>query len=159
MSETSVNTNNITQTDELNKCEEVKTPDLVMTNNGDCSGHPESSEMPVVNAANYDLNKFKLIRILNNNTRNKSIALLGKFPDLSDTDRAIVIFEKQAFQESDVATKNENETNGNEEEQVLTQKNADKVSYFGNNLKVQTEFINNIYGSYQCIPPPDLSGK
>ena len=158
MSETSVNTNNVTETDKLNKCDEVKTPDLVVTNNVDCSGHPESSEMPVINAANYDLNKFQLVRILNNNTRNKSIALLGKFPDLSDTDRAIVIFEKKAFQESDVATKNDDQMNDNKE-QVVTQNNADKVSYFDNNLKVQTEFINNIYGSYQCIPPPELSGK
>ncbi|TMW53850.1 hypothetical protein DOY81_001135 [Sarcophaga bullata] len=156
MSKTSVNTNNITQTDELNKCEEIKTSDLAATNNGNCSGHTESSEMSDVNEASYDLNKFQLQRILNNNTRNKSIALLGKFPYLSDTDRAIVIFEKRAFQESDVATKDSVETNGNKE-QVVAQTTADSVSYFGNNLKVQTEFINNIYGSYQCIPPPELS--
>lgn len=106
--------------------------------------------------ANYDLNNFKLERILNNNTRNKSIALLGSFPDLSKNDSAIVILEKKAFRESDVSTKNE--SNGSLEE---TEKSTATVqtSYFGNDLKIQTDFINNIYGSYQCTPPAELSGK
>lgn len=117
----------------------------------------EQLEADKASVANYDLNNFKLERILNNNTRNKSIALLGSFPDLSKNDSAVVILEKKAFRESDVSTKNE--SNGSLEE---TEKNTAMVqtrSYFGNDLKIQTDFINNIYGSYQCTPPAELSGK
>uniref|UniRef100_T1P8I4 m7GpppX diphosphatase n=1 Tax=Musca domestica TaxID=7370 RepID=T1P8I4_MUSDO len=43
--------------------------------------------------------------------------------------------------------------NGTKDEEV-----HDRVSYFGNDLKVQTHFINNVYGSYQCTPPAELNG-
>uniref|UniRef100_A0A1B0BTG2 Transcription initiation factor TFIID subunit 12 domain-containing protein n=1 Tax=Glossina palpalis gambiensis TaxID=67801 RepID=A0A1B0BTG2_9MUSC len=89
----------------------------------------------------------------------KSIALLGCFPEQSDTDKALAIFEKQAFRESEVAT--ESEQSG----QQLLEKNCENnvkdtslMSYFCGDLKVQTEFINDIYGSYQCVPPVELSG-
>ncbi|KAL9872289.1 m7GpppX diphosphatase-like [Glossina fuscipes fuscipes] len=107
----------------------------------------------------YNLTNFRLQRILNNNTRNKSIALLGCFPEQSDADKAVVIFEKQAFRESKVAT--ESDQSGKQ----LLEKNCENnvkdtslMSYFCSDLKVQTEFINDIYGSYQCVPPVELSG-
>ncbi|KAL9888280.1 m7GpppX diphosphatase-like [Glossina fuscipes] len=107
----------------------------------------------------YNLTNFRLQRILNNNTRNKSIALLGCFPEQSDADKAVVIFEKQAFRESEVAT--ESDQSGKQ----LLEKNCENnvkdtslMSYFCSDLKVQTEFINDIYGSYQCVPPVELSG-
>jgi len=34
-----------------------------------------------------------------------------------------------------------------------------KPSYFSADLKVRTDFINNIYGSFQCVPNPELCGK
>lgn len=155
MPETLVNT-------EIVKCE-ADAPVKSECNNQETS--------PTVAVPTYDLNKFRLQHILNNNTRNKSIALLGNFPDLSASDRAIVIFEKKAFQESDVATVKENEEkNGKDEngkkevavEKVLKTEEEEsliKPTYFCSDLKVQTEFINNIYGSYQCTPPAKLSGK
>uniref|UniRef100_A0A1B0C0Z1 m7GpppX diphosphatase n=1 Tax=Glossina palpalis gambiensis TaxID=67801 RepID=A0A1B0C0Z1_9MUSC len=107
----------------------------------------------------YNLTNFRLQRILNNNTRSKSIALLGCFPEQSDADKAVVIFEKQAFRESEVAT--ESDQSGKQ----LLEKNCENnvkdtslMSYFCSDLKVQTEFINDIYGSYQCVPPVELSG-
>uniref|UniRef100_A0A1B0C0Z0 m7GpppX diphosphatase n=1 Tax=Glossina palpalis gambiensis TaxID=67801 RepID=A0A1B0C0Z0_9MUSC len=107
----------------------------------------------------YNLTNFRLQRILNNNTRNKSIALLGCFPEQSDADKAVVIFEKQAFRGSEVAT--ESDQSGKQ----LLEKNCENnvkdtslMSYFCSDLKGQTEFINDIYGSYQCIPPVELSG-
>lgn len=47
-----------------------------------------------IKSPTYDLTKFRLKRILNNNSKSKSITLLGTFPDLSETDAAIVVFEK-----------------------------------------------------------------
>ncbi|XP_055853182.1 m7GpppX diphosphatase [Episyrphus balteatus] len=89
---------------------------------------------------NYDISKLKLTKILNNNTVRKSIALLGTFPDISESDQALVIFEKNAFTESD----------------VQTDANAEK-SFFSPKTKTNVEFINNIYGSFQCIPEGDLN--
>lgn len=161
MPETLVNNDGITPANKETQCEVDKTVDTPEVAEDKCDNQ---EELVVKDLASYDLNKFHLQRILNNNTRNKSIALLGSFPDLSDSDNAIVIFEKQAFQETDVATTgehaekngkepNDNDTTTKEIEEVLT-----KPSYFCSDLKVQTEFINNIYGSYQCTPPDKLSG-
>ncbi|XP_075145540.1 decapping enzyme, scavenger [Haematobia irritans] len=103
---------------------------------------------PQENNPSYDLRKFQLERILNNNTRSKSISLLGTFPE-SNEEKAIVHLEKQAFQESDVATSNGTNDIGKE---------GTSTSYFHRDLQVQTDFINNVYGSYQCKPPAELSG-
>uniref|UniRef100_A0A1B0BF45 m7GpppX diphosphatase n=1 Tax=Glossina palpalis gambiensis TaxID=67801 RepID=A0A1B0BF45_9MUSC len=76
-----------------------------------------------------------------------------------DTDKAVVIFEKQAFRESEVATESD------QSEKQLLEKNCKNnvkdtslMSYFCSDLTVQTEFINDIDGSYQCVPPVELSG-
>ncbi|XP_060645291.1 m7GpppX diphosphatase [Drosophila nasuta] len=101
-----------------------------------------------IKSPSYDLKKFKLKRILNNNSKAKSITLLGTFPDLSETDTAIVVFEKNAYRESDVATEAEVAAEKEKEEQ--------KPTYFSSDLKVRTDFINNIYGSFQCVPNQEL---
>ncbi|KAH8264213.1 hypothetical protein KR038_004508 [Drosophila bunnanda] len=98
------------------------------------------------NSPTYDLSKFRLKRILSNNSVRKSISLLGTFPDLSETDDAIVVFEKNAYRESDVATQSNSE------------ESPKKPSYFTADLKVDTEFVNNIYGSFQVVPSRDLCG-
>ncbi|XP_017026207.1 m7GpppX diphosphatase [Drosophila kikkawai] len=108
---------------------------------------PEPAEKSTEsNLPTYDLSKFRLKRILSNNSVRKSISLLGTFPDLSETDDAIVVFEKNAYRESDVAT------------QPLSEESPKKPSYFSADLKVDTEFVNNIYGSYQVVPSRDLCG-
>lgn len=50
-----------------------------------------------------------------------------------------------AYRESDVAT----------EESTAPES---KPSYFSTELKVRTDFINNIYGSFQCVPSQELCG-
>ncbi|KAH8417367.1 hypothetical protein KR222_009876 [Zaprionus bogoriensis] len=97
----------------------------------------------------YDLSKFRLSRILNNNSRSKSITLLGTFPNLSEKDAAIVVFEKNAYRESDVATEAPTEGSAGSEA---------KPSYFSSELKVRTDFVNNIYASFQCVPSQELCG-
>uniref|UniRef100_W8B4G5 m7GpppX diphosphatase n=1 Tax=Ceratitis capitata TaxID=7213 RepID=W8B4G5_CERCA len=102
---------------------------------------PTSEE---VTKASYDLSKFKLTRILQNNTLRKTIALLGTFPDVSDNDLAVLLLEKQAFKEQDVQTAHDNTL-----ETV--------PSIFSDALQVCTEFINNIYGSFKCVPSAELN--
>ncbi|XP_017044213.1 m7GpppX diphosphatase [Drosophila ficusphila] len=107
---------------------------------------PEPVESSEVKSPSYDLSKFRLKRILTNNSVRKSISLLGTFPDLSETDDAIVVFEKNAYRESDVATG------------APSEEPPKKPSYFNADLKVDTEFVNNIYGSFQVVPSRDLCG-
>ncbi|KAH8268111.1 hypothetical protein KR026_000108 [Drosophila bipectinata] len=107
---------------------------------------PAPAESPEAKSASYDLSKFRLKRILSNNSVRKSISLLGTFPDLSETDDAIVVFEKNAYRESDVAT------------DPAAEESPKKPSYFSSDLKVATEFVNNIYGSFQVVPSRDLCG-
>lgn len=92
-----------------------------------------------VEIPNYQISKFKLTKILSNNTNRKTITVLGSFPDTSETDKAVILLEKNAFKENDVK---ESENN-----------------YFTDKLETKIEFINNIYGSFQCFPPADLNGK
>ncbi|KAH8318639.1 hypothetical protein KR074_000123 [Drosophila pseudoananassae] len=107
---------------------------------------PAPAESPEAKSPSYDLSKFRLKRILSNNSVRKSISLLGTFPDLSETDDAIVVFEKNAYRESDVAT------------DPAAEESPKKPSYFSSDLKVATEFVNNIYGSFQVVPSRDLCG-
>lgn len=88
----------------------------------------------------YDLKKFKLSKILSNNTNRKTVVLLGAFPDLSEDDLALVILEKSAFTEENVSTENDK-------------------NYFLNFQKVDNDLVNNIYGSYRCYPNGDLNGE
>uniref|UniRef100_A0A034W744 m7GpppX diphosphatase n=1 Tax=Bactrocera dorsalis TaxID=27457 RepID=A0A034W744_BACDO len=97
-----------------------------------------------VTAPSYNLAKFKLTRILQNNTLRKTIALLGTFPDVSENDIAVLLLEKQAFKERDVQTELDN-----------ISEPAPRI--FSDSLQVNTEFINNIYGSFQCVPSSELN--
>lgn len=90
---------------------------------------------------NYDISKFKLTKILNNNTFRKTIALLGTFPDLSESDQAVIVFERNAFAESEVQT-----DTGKTDKSIFSPK-----------TKTNVDFINNVYGSFQCIPDSDLN--
>lgn len=45
----------------------------------------------------FDFANFRVNSILTNNTKNKTVCLVGNFVDRSETDRAIVILEKTAF--------------------------------------------------------------
>ncbi|XP_017855862.1 PREDICTED: m7GpppX diphosphatase [Drosophila arizonae] len=108
---------------------------------------PKLNVSSEIKSPTYDLTKFHLKRILSNNSKCKSITLLGTFPDISETDAAIVVFEKNAYRESDVAT------------EVPADQEADsspKPSYFSTDLQVRTDFINNIYASFQCVPTQEL---
>ncbi|XP_039970829.1 m7GpppX diphosphatase [Bactrocera tryoni] len=97
-----------------------------------------------VTAPSYNLAKFKLTRILQNNTLRKTIALLGTFPDVSEDDVAVLLLEKQAFKERDVQTELDNIS-------------EPTPRIFSDSLQVNTEFINNIYGSFQCVPSSELN--
>lgn len=90
----------------------------------------------------YKLTDFKLEKILNNNTNRKLVCLLGTFPSISDTEKVVIILEKTCFAEKNLQTDEENIT----------------IGYFSDKVITQTEFINNIYGSFNLLPPSELNG-
>lgn len=165
MPKTSINNEIVKSTEEVNISDDEEIGSKITIAENESNNQESLKAEPSAEQVNYDLKKFSLQRILHNNTRNKSIALLGNFSDLSESDKAIVIFEKKAFRESDVdinagqqqENSDEEGKNGNQEHMEEIEPTVEKTTYFCDDLKVQTEFINNIYGSYQCTPPAQLS--
>lgn len=98
----------------------------------------------------YDLSTFQLKRILNNNSKVKTISVLGTFPSEQSadiTEPAIVVLEKTAFTDFDVNTQAVGDTDG-------TQRR-----YFSLETRIKQEFINDIYGNFQCFPIPAINSN
>lgn len=99
----------------------------------------------------YDLSTFRLERILSNSSKTKSICVLGTFPSQEtaeiDTQPAIVVLEKTAFTDDDVKTLADDECNGVQRR------------YFSLETQLKQEFINDIYGNFQCFPIPAINSN
>ena len=77
---------------------------------------------------------FELLRVLNENSQRKMVCLEGKF-GADDTNKAVVIMEKTPFSE-DIAR------------QILTK-----------DTQTHRDIQNDIYGTLQLYPQPQLNGK
>lgn len=114
----------------------------------------------------YDLAHFKPIRILNNNSTHKSVSLLGHFGNLSRDDYAIIVLEKTAFTEGQLVQSSVTKANSGDDVET-SQKNseseqrepitADERSFFSTKSQLRTEFINDIYGNFQCVTDPEIN--
>ncbi|XP_058117049.1 m7GpppX diphosphatase [Anopheles ziemanni] len=89
----------------------------------------------------YDLSRFRTVRVLNNNSTHKSVCLLGHFTNLSTEQYAIVVLEKRAFTEA----------------QVTTAATSSSHTFFTSSSRLETEFINDIYGNFVCTVDPALN--
>lgn len=101
----------------------------------------------------YDLSKFRLERILNNNSKSKTICVLGTFPSQQSADTtepAIVVLEKTAFTEIDVRTHSDDDDDG---------LNTIQPRFFSLETQLKQEFINDIYGNFQCFPIPAINSN
>lgn len=109
----------------------------------------------------YDLSTFRLTKILSNNSRAKTICVLGKFVDkLTDiSDRpAIILLEKTAFTDANVCTVSP--INADEANDVTaTDTEPHSKTYFCSKTELKQEFTNDIYGQFQCFPSPDINSK
>lgn len=96
---------------------------------------------------NFDLTKFRLEKILNNNSQSKSICIFGQFlsENPSNHRNAIILFEKIAFTEENVKTENA--------------ENLNCASFFTSTTELKEVFINDIYGNFKCIPNAELNSK
>lgn len=115
----------------------------------------------------FDLTTFRLTKILSNNSRAKTICVLGEFPDelIDATGRpAIVLLEKTAFIDANVRTASSTHDDTGDAttvdiDAVATDDESDSKTYFCSQTKLKQEFINDIYGQFQCFPPPDINSK
>lgn len=109
----------------------------------------QSDSQPVVgggedngnDGSKFQLSQFELVRILSNNSTQKSVALLGHFRDLSRENQAIVTLEKTAFTEA----------------QLQTSESDSSSSFFTTKSQLRTEFINDIYGNFLCLADPEIN--
>ena len=110
-----------------------------MSDNNSSSLSSDASDLASASKKiSYDLTKFFLESVLTNNTKSKSVCLLGSFKHLSETDQAIIILEKTAF----------------------TQENlSGDQSYFSALSEFKETFVNDIYGNFQCFPNPDINSN
>lgn len=102
----------------------------------------------------YDLSTFRLERILNKNSKTKTICVLGTFPSQQSpdaTEPAIVVLEKTAFTDYDVNT---HQNDDNDDDNGTTQR-----SYFSLETQLKKEFVNDIYGNFLCFPLPAINSK
>lgn len=102
----------------------------------------------------YDLSTFQLDRILSNNSKSKTICVLGTFPSqqsADSTEPAIVVFEKTAFTEDDVNTLHDK----HDDDELNTKPRR----YFSLETQLKQEFINDIYGNFQCFPIPAINSN
>lgn len=115
----------------------------------------------------YDLTAFRLTRILSSNSRAKTICVLGKFVDGRGdaSDRpAIVLLEKTAFTDANVSTiPTANDDDATLAAAVETNNDTDtqpnSKTFFCSQTELKQEFVNDIYGQFQCFPHPDINSN
>ncbi|EDS26989.1 histidine triad protein member [Culex quinquefasciatus] len=108
------------------------------------SGRPSVDNGEGTKACQFQLSQFELVRILSNNSTHKSVALLGHFGDLSREQQAIVTLEKTAFTEGQLQT-------------TTTTGESERNSFFTSKSQLRTEFINDVYGNFQCLTDPEIN--
>lgn len=122
--------------------------------------------------ATYDLSQFQLDEILGNATNRKMVTCLGRFVDRSPTDQAIVLFEKNPFDERHLKTTRKRAAapagdlvadGGDEVEQDGASGDGATVAvgvaegYFSASSTLEERFTNDIYGTFECFPNPALN--
>lgn len=132
---------------------------------------PLAEPVPIVSTAEesskivapYDLSKFELDSILSNATNRKMITCLGRFLDRSETDQAIVLFEKNPFDERHVRT-----TKAAEAREVVvvdcggsddSNESTAEPGYFSSHSTLKERFTNDIYGTFECFPNPAVNSN
>lgn len=136
----------------------------------------------------YDLSTFRLERVLNNNTKSKTISLLGTFasnqqqqqhqqnPELHTEEQqsqesiagggvgggdqpAIVVLEKTAFTDDDVNTNEHCVVRIDDHSNGGANEKGLQRRYFSIDTKLKQEFINDIYGNFLCYPQPAINSN
>ncbi|XP_037970462.2 m7GpppX diphosphatase [Plutella xylostella] len=109
--------------------------------NSDVSQEPSAKKVKIgnengnsVSENQFQLKDFTLDKVLNNNTRGKTVCVLGKFKNKSG--QALIIFEKNAFKEDDL----------------------NESGFFSDETQLRIYFQNDIYGNFECFPKSSING-
>lgn len=110
------------------------------TSNIEISNEAELEKVkPTINTINNDiedLSKFKLEKILHNNSSRKTICLQGQFEGSEEA--GIIILEKTAFEDDKV---------------------KENTEFFSCSSTLKKLFHNDVYGNYECFPTAELNCK
>lgn len=104
-------------------------------NKNTASSSEEQSETFSVHSDLNDLSKFRVEKVLHNNTNRKVVCLQGAFDSVDGV--GLIILEKTAFQED-----------------ILTQNNKE---FFSEENCLKKYFHNDIYGDYEYYPKTELN--
>lgn len=122
----------------------------------------------------YDMTQFRLIQILNNNSGRKMVCCLGHFTDLSETDEALVIFEKTAFTKKHLVGAAADDEGANVSANSITENEANDGNgcsenngstagrpkgFFTDKSLLRESFVNDIYGNFELFPDPEINSK
>uniref|UniRef100_A0A182Y9N3 m7GpppX diphosphatase n=1 Tax=Anopheles stephensi TaxID=30069 RepID=A0A182Y9N3_ANOST len=115
----------------------------------------------------YDLAQFRTVRVLNNNSTHKCVALLGHFGNLSPDKQAIVVLEKRAFTETEITTactptqREKIAPSESEPERANVGEKAvpagSERTFFTSSSRLHKEFVNDVYGNFLCTVDPELN--
>lgn len=122
------------------------------------------------------MTKFRLIKILNNNSARKMVCCLGHFTDLSETDEALIIFEKTAFTKTLLGCTDDDDDDANvgsnNDANVSTVKNdcggggngcdnngSAHAGFFSAATTLREAFVNDIYGNFELFPDPEINSN
>ncbi|XP_035896874.1 m7GpppX diphosphatase-like isoform X2 [Anopheles stephensi] len=115
----------------------------------------------------YDLAQFRTVRVLNNNSTHKCVALLGHFGNLSPDKQAIVVLEKRAFTETEITTActpTQREKIAHSESEPERANVGEKAvpagserTFFTSSSRLHKEFVNDVYGNFLCTVDPELN--
>lgn len=129
------------------------------------TSNEENNEKPT--KIELDLCNFRPDRILSNNTRGKTIAILGKFEEESEQ-QGIVILEKKAFTKEQIFGKEENgagesegkekeETNGENKEALDASHTTTSLQLWQHVQELKKEFTNDIYTNATLLLDPSIN--
>uniref|UniRef100_A0A182PM18 m7GpppX diphosphatase n=1 Tax=Anopheles epiroticus TaxID=199890 RepID=A0A182PM18_9DIPT len=148
------NANIITKVNECNVADE--SPSSQRQAEGQPAAAAAATEPSTANEICYDLAHFRTVRVLNNNSTHKCVALLGHFTNLSPDQQAIVVLEKRAFTEAEITTTTptQRENSESETEQI---EHEDGRTFFTTSSRLHKEFVNDVYGNFLCTVDPELN--
>uniref|UniRef100_A0A182RW85 m7GpppX diphosphatase n=1 Tax=Anopheles funestus TaxID=62324 RepID=A0A182RW85_ANOFN len=127
------------------------------------------TEQSTVDEICYDLAHFRTVRVLNNNSTHKCVALLGHFSNLSPDKQAIVVLEKRAFTEAEITTvppstptQREKISNSESESECAnvgekTDPSGNERTFFTTSSRLHKEFVNDVYGNFLCTVDPEIN--
>ncbi|XP_050067317.1 m7GpppX diphosphatase [Anopheles maculipalpis] len=172
MLKTSTTTND-NGTNKVSECNVVdESPSQRQSEGQQPSAPVRPTEQSTADEICYDLAQFRTVRVLNNNSTHKCVALLGHFGNLSPEKQAIVVLEKRAFTETEITTVAPDASTPTQREKIAQHSESEveradvgkkndpsgnERTFFTSSSRLHKEFVNDVYGNFLCTVDPELN--